>query len=106
MKDQPASCITYTVVSAKKPGHFIVRGIKKWTTPDALQGKVQKFVALFDPEEIEWTFHDYKVPWYMEYGNGDLPRHGHGGDGIYVFPIHCDSPSCDSYGPARKLEAL
>lgn len=102
MKDVTALGVKFTVVAAKVEGEFIVRGIKKWTTPEALRVKLEPYVAVFDPEAVEWTFHDYFLPHYLQYGSGDIPRLAAATDGIYLHR-HIDH---DSYGDGRKLVSL
>lgn len=104
MNDVSAKGVTYTVVSAKKPGEFIVRGIKKWSTPESVRNQMQKYVAIVDPDELEWTFHNYFVPHYMEYGSGDIPARFVATDGIYIHRF-VGVQTCDAYGPGRKIEA-
>lgn len=105
MNDVTAKGVTYTVVSVKKPGEFIVRGIKKWSSPEAVRKRMEKYVAIIDQDELEWTFHDYLVPHYMEYGSGDIPRHWRPVDGVYIHKAHCVDPVCGQYMGGRQIEA-
>jgi hypothetical protein len=109
MKDVSAKGIRTTVVAIKVSGKFILRGIKKWANPEVVRERMEPYVAimtcLLNTDEYEWTFHNYFSPHYLEYGDGDLPQRASYSDGLYLFPIHCDQPGCDEYGPAKKIEA-
>jgi hypothetical protein len=69
MKEVQAAGVPIWVVSAKKPGHWIVRGIGTWHSP---QKEVERYVGRVDPE-IEWTQFKYFLPAYLFYGSGDIP---------------------------------
>jgi hypothetical protein len=48
-----------TVVSAKKPKHWIVRGItSSWGSTDTVRKNIERLVGIGDPE-IEWTNFTY-----------------------------------------------
>ena len=69
VKEVRASGVPIWVVAAKKPGHWIVRGIATWHSP---QKEVEQYVGRLDPE-IEWTQYKYWLPGYLFYGSGDIP---------------------------------
>jgi len=60
-----AVSFTYDVVAAKLPGHWILRGVKQWSTPKAIANAMMPYTALFPIDDIEWTFGQYKVPVYL-----------------------------------------
>jgi hypothetical protein len=93
--------VTYTVVSCKLPGEFILRGIKRFSTPEGVKFKLMPFVALFQNSTLEWTFFNYHLPAYLEYGSGDIPRLGCSTDGAYVHRFL----GGNRYGPGELLES-
>lgn len=54
-----------TVVSAKKPRHWIVRGISNYTPVDKVRKEVERFVGQLD-QDIEWTCATYRWPGYLD----------------------------------------
>lgn len=84
MVDVEAAGITFTVVAVKHDGRFILRGIKKWSTPEAVQQTMLPYVAIIEQDELEWTFHQYRLPGYLAYGDGDIPRMLRPVDGLYL----------------------
>lgn len=71
MKDQRGHHVPLTVVAAKKPGHWIIRGWMPFAKPEELRTEVERIVGTLDPD-IEWTTHTYDLPAYLVYGEGDL----------------------------------
>ena len=63
------------VVAAKLPGEWIVRGIYAWKTFDEIRREVEKYVGVLDPR-IEWTQHQYDLPYYLMYGADADGRRG------------------------------
>lgn len=75
-KEVRAGCVPLTVVAAKKPGHWIIRGFSPFRKVEELRKAVEGHVGTQDPE-IEWTSYAYEGwPGYVVYGKGDLPRLG------------------------------
>lgn len=82
---QSATGIRTSVVAAKFPNKFIIRGIKKWSTTTSVLERMQPYLALFSEDEYELTSCDYFTPFYLFYGCGDIESGPRFYDGLYRF---------------------
>lgn len=99
--DVAAACVPIQVVAVKWPGHWIIRGIFCFESIETVTAKVRPFVVVMPQDELEWTNHEYRLPGYLAYGTGDLPRIGWPGQGVFLF-AHSGG---DVYrGDARRLD--
>lgn len=99
--DVTARGVRIQVVAVKWPGHWILRGIFAFKSMPEIIRKIQPYLALIPTDELEWSEHEYMLPHYLAYGDGDLPRIGWPGQGVFLFE-HQDH---DTYGSkARKLD--
>lgn len=73
----------YHVVAAKLPGHWILRGIRQWTTVNAVAAKIEPYTRLFPADDIEWTFAEYHVPLYLSELTSASPYIG----GLYLYRV-------------------
>ena len=85
IRDVTAGGVRIRVVTVKKLGHCIIRGIYCFRTIEQVQAAVKPYVAIFDQTKLEWTTHQYVLPHYLAYGAGDLPRIGWPTQGIFRF---------------------
>lgn len=100
MPDVQAGSVPVNVVAVKWPGHWIIRAIGVFSyTNDDLRSWIEPFVMLSDGP-LEWRHHQYHIPHYLAYGDGDLPRWGWPPQGVFLFRYQGNY----TYGPrAEKL---
>lgn len=73
----------FPVVAVKRPGHWILRGIRGWRTHEQIVERMKPYVALFPAAELEWTFATYRIPAYM----GDLMDARPYVGGLYLYRV-------------------
>lgn len=108
-RDVTAGGITVQVVAVRLPGHWIIRAIGTFKGYERLREWIIPYVALAPAEQLEWTHHEYRVPWYLAYDNGDIEGTGWIKSGVYVFrhATHTwradEHGECCTYGDAEML---
>lgn len=76
--------IAVRVVAAKKPEHWIVRGIGTFKSQREVLDSVLAVVGQLDHEGIEWTTFEYRIPSYIAYPAGDMTGLADWPGGVFI----------------------